>query len=117
MADLEKDDRIRKERNKLKRILKNIDPDKKKAIAQQIENAAWMAVSLEEIRSKIDEEGYIEYYKNGENQSGQKESSLVRMYNNMIKNYNATIKQLLDNLPEDEQNTDDKLADFLLEKK
>jgi hypothetical protein len=116
LAVLSKDKRIKKEITKLKRLLINIDEDRKKAVEQQIQNAAWMAVALEDIRKQIDLSGYVEYYQNGQNQSGQKESSLVRTYNSLIKNYNATIKQITDNLPENQPQTNDKLAEFLLKK-
>lgn len=108
---------IKKEVTKFKKIYRDVDESKRKNVEKLIDNAAWMAVSLEELRDKIDEEGYTEVYTNGANQCGVKDSTYVKAYNTMIKNYNATIKLLLDQMPVQEQTqTADKLAQFLLKK-
>jgi len=108
---------VKKETNKLRKIYRDIDPPKKKNVEKLIDNAAWMAVSLEELRAQIDVEGYEETYTNGANQTGKKDSTAVKNYNTIIKNYNATIKLLMDQLPQTQQQTGDKLAAFLLHKK
>lgn len=108
---------IKKERCKLNKMFKDFDENMRKNVENLIENAAWMAVSLTELRQQIDVEGYEEVYTNGANQCGKKDSVAVKNYNTMIKNYNAIIKLLLDQLPQQEQaQTGDKLAKFLLEK-
>lgn len=108
---------IKKEKTKFNKILKELDSDKKKSLETAVENAAWMAVSLAELRSIIDRDGYVETYQNGENQSGTKDSVAVRTFNNMIKNYNATVKMILDQLsPGDSQKAGDELAKFLMKK-
>lgn len=95
----------------------DVDGNIKKSVEKLAENAAWMAVSLEELRQQIDIEGYEEVYTNGANQCGKKDSVAVKNYNTIIKNYNATIKLLLDQLPEHQQaQTGDALAQFLLKK-
>lgn len=117
MEEIDKDKQIHKEINKLKKIYKDVDNDKKKAVESLIANAAWMAVSLDELRQQIDANGYEEVYTNGANQCGKKDSVAVKTYNTMIKNYNSTIKLLLDQLPQQEQaQTGDKLAQFLIKK-
>ena len=118
MYDAEEKQRlIKKELNKIKKIYSNMDENVKKNVEKIAENAAWMAVSLEELRAQIDEEGYEEVYTNGANQCGKKDSVAVKNYNVMIKNYNATIKLLLDRLPDQPQaQTGDALAQFLLKK-
>jgi hypothetical protein len=58
--------------------------------------------------------GVISEYQNGENQWGTKKSPEVEIYNTMIKNHMAIMKQLVDILPERESNTKkDMLLDFL----
>jgi hypothetical protein len=108
---------VKKETNKLRKIYGDIDLPKKKNLEKLIDNAAWMAVSLEELRAQIDVEGYEETYRNGANQTGKKDSTAVKTYNTIIKNYNATIKLLMDQLPQSQQQTHDALAQFLLRKK
>ncbi|WP_196606506.1 hypothetical protein [Pectinatus frisingensis] len=112
----EKQKLIKKEVTKLKKAFKDLDDIIKKNAEKLIENAAWMAISLDELKHEIDITGYTENYMNGANQSGVKDSTYVRTYNTMIKNYNATIKLLLDQLPQTETHTGDKLAQFLLKK-
>ena len=43
--------------------------------------------------------GFVEHYQNGEHQSGLKDSSHLRAYNNLLKNYHTTIKLLLSSAP------------------
>lgn len=99
--ELEKDKRIKKEISKLNSLLKNLDNKKKKAVASLIKNAAFMAVTLEDLQEEINKNGVTEQYQNGANQFGVKKSSTVEVYNTMIKNYSQTIKQLTDLLPKE----------------
>lgn len=62
-------------------------------------NAAFMAVSLEELQEIINEEGYTVEYQNGANQSGTKQSDAVKTHIAMTKNHAAIIKQLCDLVP------------------
>ena len=59
-----------------------------------------MAVTLEDLRDSINENGCVSEYQNGENQHGTKKSPEVEVYNTMIKNYTTVIKTLCDLLPE-----------------
>ena len=67
-----------------------------------MDEAAFMAASLYELRKIINEKGYTEEYQNGANQKGIKKCS-VEIYNTMIKNYSAIIKQLTDLLPKEQE--------------
>ena len=102
-----------KELNKLKKIFKNIEPNKQKVVEQLIVNAAFMAESLAELQDIINEKGFTEEYQNGANQYGVKKCSEVEIYNTMIKNYTAIIKQLVDLLPNDDRSGGDELLDFI----
>ena len=101
-----------KELNKLKKIFKDIAPDKQQTVEKLISNAAFMAESLDKLQEIIGEKGFVEEYQNGANQSGVKKCSEVDIYNTMIKNYSSVIKQLLDLLP-DGSTGGDELLDFL----
>ena len=111
-GDMQKDIEASKEMRKLKRIFKNIDENKQKIVAPLIESAAFMAQELQKLQKHIAEHGCTEEYQNGANQKGKKKSSEVEVFNAMIKNYSAVIKQLCDMLPEDGK-TDDELMDFV----
>ena len=81
--ELTKDQKIKREISRLKRVF----------------NAAFMAVSLEELQEIINEEGYVVEYQNGENQHGTKQSDAVKTHIAMTKNHASIIKQLTDLVP------------------
>lgn len=99
-TDKQRKNKIKKEQNRLVDILKNIDTSKKKTVEKLIEDAAFMAVTLEETRQIIARDGVIETYQNGENQKGIKKSSAVEVYDKMLNTYSRVIKQLCDLIPE-----------------
>lgn len=97
------DTRLKRARKKLENCLSELD-EKRRDIAQNlIENAAFMAVTLEDLSDKIAEDGTTSKYQNGENQWGTKKSPEVDVYNTMIKNYTTIIRTLCDLLPEGTQ--------------
>ena len=111
--DVERENRIKKEKNKLKKQFSKIDEKKKQLVQRLIENAAFMAITLEYLQDDINMNGCISEYKNGENQYGTKKSPEVEIYNTMVKNYAAVIRQLTDLLPEGVEKTDDGFDDFI----
>lgn len=113
--ELTKDERVKKEMRRLKRIYKDMDPDVKKATQSLIENAAFMVVTLEDLQETINREGVISEYQNGANQWGTKKSPEVEIYNTMIKNHMAIIRQLTDLLPKDTEvvEEDDGFNEFI----
>lgn len=102
-----------KELSKLKKIFKDIEPDKAKIVEKLIANAAFMAESLDDLQDIIHEKGFTEEYQNGANQFGVKKCSEVEIYNTMIKNYSSVIKQLVDLLPDGGAGGGDELLDFI----
>lgn len=99
-SEMSKEDYIKCEIKRLKKIFENLTQDAAAVAEKLIENAAFMAVTLNELQGIINVKGYIEEYQNGENQFGTKKSSEVDIYNTMIKNFNTTMKQLIDMLPD-----------------
>ncbi len=95
----EKDGRIKKEMAKLKRLFKDMEKDTMNTVSSLIRNAAFMVVTLDDLQETINREGAVSEYQNGENQWGTKKSPEVEIYNTMIKNHMAIIKQLSDLLP------------------
>ena len=102
-----------KELAKLKKIFKDIEPQKQKVVEKLISNAAFMAESLDELQEIIHEKGFTEEYQNGANQFGVKKCSEVEIYNTMIKNYSSVIKQLVDLIPDGAASGGDELLDFI----
>ena len=67
-----KEEIIKSEKRKLSGIYTRLDKKTKKAVDSLIDEAAFMAASLYELRQIIDEKGYTEEYQNGANQKGVK---------------------------------------------
>ena len=97
--ELTKEQKIKKEIARLKRVFKDLDKNKLQTVESLIKNAAFMAVSLEELQEIINDEGYVVEYQNGENQKATKQSDAVKTQIAMTKNHAAIIKQLTDLVP------------------
>ena len=97
--ELTKEQKIKKEIARLKRVFKDLDKNKLQTVESLIKNAAFMAVSLEELQEIINAEGYVVEYQNGENQNGTKQSDAVKTHIAMTKNHAAIIKQVTDLVP------------------
>lgn len=105
--DMEKEEIIESEKRKLGAIYSKMETKTKKSISSLIDEAAFMAASLYELRQIINTKGYTEEYQNGENQRGTKKCSEVEIYIQLSKNYMSAIKQLTDLLPKDLKAPDD----------
>ena len=107
-----KDKKIKKELRKLREVFKNLPDKQSKVVEKLIESAAFTAVCLEELQEIINSEGYECEYKNGEHQSGVKQSVSFSSYISLQKNYTKIIDTLLKYVPPEERK-DDKLTEFI----
>lgn len=115
--DKTKDELIKAEKAKLAGIYSKYDTKTKKSVDSLVNEAAFMSASLSELREIINKKGYTEEYQNGANQKGFKKRSEVEVYNTMLKNYMAAIKQLTDLLPkETTKEKDDGFEGFINER-
>lgn len=92
---------IKKERNLLKRILKEsgIPEERQKALEPLIENVSFMKYRLDAAREELMDKPLTEEYTNGENQGGVKESSMFRAYENLWGAYMKGMAVILDAVP------------------
>jgi len=113
--ELTKDERIKKEQRRLKRIYKNIDKDNKAIIEGLIQRAAYMRVTLEDWEKDIMENDYYEMFTQSEKiDPYERERPVARLYNTMNKNYQSIIKQLSNLVPKPEaKREDDGFDDFI----
>lgn len=113
--EMTKDEIIKAERKKLNGVYLKLESKTKKSVSSLIDEAAFMAASLYELRKIINEKGYTEEYQNGENQKGVKKCSEVEIYIQLSKNYMSIIKQLTDLLPKEDkiQQKSDDFDDFI----
>lgn len=113
LTEIEKDKAIKRELKKLKDIFKNLPDNKKKLCSSLIDNAAFMAVTLKALSDEINAMGAVYEMHNGKQQMFC-ENPAQKSYNTMINRYTAVIKQLLDLLPESQQEaTQDELTTFI----
>lgn len=113
---MEKDKRIKKEENRLKRIYKNIEENKKDTVIGLIQRLAYLRVTLEDFERDLDENGFTELFQQGEKQSPyERKRPVADLYNTMNTAYQKGIKQLTDLLPKEIKvaDEDDGFEDFV----
>lgn len=96
-------DRINYEKKRLAGILGDLDGKKKKTVEGLIENAAFMRVTLKDLSKDLAKNGVTEKFQQGNQPAYMRKRPEAEIYNNYITNYNKTIKQLTDLLPDDTQ--------------
>lgn len=100
---LEKKKRINKESNRLKKLFKDIDENKKKLVESAIADVAFMAITMQDLQEIIIREGTTCEYKNGANQYGTKQSPEMQVYTQLSQKHTSAMKILLDCLPKTEK--------------
>lgn len=116
MADLTKEERIKKEEQRLNKIFRDFKDEKKIRTAQPlICRAAFLKTTLEDYESDINQNGSVEMFRQGKDQEPyERERPVVRQYNQMNAQYAKIVKQLTDLLPEQKDGTDtDDLLNFI----
>lgn len=98
---MEKEQRIKKELARISVYFKQVDANQRAMAEPLLQNAAFMAVTLQDLQGVINAEGATEEYRNGQNQYGEKPSASLQAYNAMIKNYAGVIKALAQLLPKE----------------
>ena len=112
---LEKQKRIKKEINRLKKLFRDIDENKKKLVQTTIEDVAFLTVTMQDLRENIVRDGTTVTYKNGENQYGTKQSPDAQLYLQMSQKQTQAMKILIDCMPKTPASTvkDDGFDDFV----
>lgn len=99
MAKAKKETRIRREKERLLEIFKDLEENKLNTTMALIDRAAFITISLEDLEEQLNVSGWVETYQNGENQSGVKKSAAADVHISLTKNLNAIVKQLLEMVP------------------
>lgn len=107
-----------------KKSLDNIErfyrtlPDDRRAFAEKlVAQLKWMEKTLDDLQKIVREEGPVVIGTNGNGFTVRNEHPAQKSYNTMIKNYNSTIRQLVDLLPSESEKEPDELEKFLGTKK
>lgn len=99
MAKLKKETRIAREKARLSALFEGLDVNKLQTCQSLIDRAAFITISLEDLEVELNQNGWTEYYQNGENQSGMKKAAAADVHISLTKNLNAIVKQLLELVP------------------
>lgn len=112
-----KEDLIKAEVARLKKIYKNVPGEKLDTVSGLIEDCAFMRVTLKELREDIDKFGVVDEMTQGE-YSILRESPYVKTYHTMIQRYTTAIDKLLSLLPKEERKIaeSDGFDDFINER-
>lgn len=97
---MNREDRIQKEIERLDDVFESVDVDKKDAAQGLIEEAAFMRVTLQDLKAEINENGTVDIMPQGD-YSIRRQSPEVQTYNTMIQRYNTTYKELFNLLPKE----------------
>ena len=95
-----REEKIVSEYRRISKALKSIPVEKQNVAKKLMEEAAYLTQIIADARAEIDENGIIELYQNGENQSGRKKNPAVEIYDRAVNSYSKIIKQLTDLMPD-----------------
>jgi len=109
---MDKEERIKKEVLRLRRIYKNLSDRDYKTSIKLIDNVAFMTVTLEDMIVKINEEQMTTTVVNA-SQQFVKTNPLIDAYNKMYANFLKGISQLQSLIPTEERNQPDSKDDFV----
>lgn len=99
--ELTKQERIKKEEDRLQKIYKDLDEKKKSVVQGLIQRAAHMRITLEDFATDLDSKGYIEWFSQGQQEPYERKRPTADLYNTMNTAYQKAIKQLTDLLPKE----------------
>ena len=102
-TEKERQELINKEIKRLSKSKKDLDERRQITLENLFSEAAFMVVTLLEVRQIIIRDGTVEEYQNGANQSGIKKSSSFEVYDKMVNTYLKVIDQINKALPETAQ--------------
>lgn len=114
MTELTKDDRVKREVLRIKKLLRDLPEDRLKMADGVIKRAAFMAIQLEDLEEDIKEHGNVESFRQNRECEYDRERPATRIYNTVVKNYQSAIKYLVDLIPPQEGvKKKDQLLEFL----
>lgn len=103
---LNKDILVKREIARLTGLFKDIEKNRRLSTNGLIAEAAFMKITLQELKQEIDKEGPIDLMPQGD-YSILREHPALKSYNTMVQRYAALLKQLTDLLPKEVKLVDD----------
>lgn len=93
LTELDKDKRIRRELNKFRKFIKDLELNEKNMAMNMVSELAFMKVTLEDLKKEVNDNGVVTEMPQGD-YSITRENPALKSYNTMIQRYNSTLKQL-----------------------
>ncbi|WP_341877603.1 hypothetical protein [Defluviitalea saccharophila] len=115
--EIDKDTLVKREINRLTDLFKDIDRNKRLTAKGLIEEAAYMRITLQELKDEIDKHGPIDEMPQGD-YSILREHPALKAYNTMVQRYTNIIDKLTNLHPKEEvkKEVDDGFEDFVMMK-
>jgi hypothetical protein len=110
--ELEKTRRFKREKARVRRMCRNIEPALLKAAAGLIEEVAWQRVTLGGLRRMVDEEGILDVFEQGGDIVVRRHPA-AKAYASMVQRYCTTSKFLASLLPVGGHDAEDELMAFV----
>lgn len=112
--EVDKDTLVNREINRLTKLFKDIDRNKRLTAKGLIEEAAYMRITLQELKKEIDKNGPIDEMPQGD-YSILREHPALKSYNTMVQRYTNIIDKLTNLHPKEEikKEVDDGFEDFV----
>lgn len=116
--EVDKDTLVNREINRLTRFFEDIDRKKRLTAKGLIEEAAFMKITLQELKAEIDKAGPIDEMPQGD-YSILREHPALKAYNTMVQRYTNIINQLINLHPKEDvhKDVDDGFEDFVFRKR
>lgn len=99
MPKLSRDTLFKKRLTELKAIYAPLSEEKMLLARPLIENMVFIEFQMEDLQKIIKKEGFVDTYKNGNDQYGKKQSANLQSYNALVKSYNMINTRLEAMLP------------------
>ena len=109
----EKEKQIKAEIKKLTTLFKDVQEDKEPYAERLIKRVAFQSVTLSDIENMLNEEGFTQTSVTKDGVETVKEHPASKTYIAMTKNYNSTLKDLFNLLPDVSKEEKDELQEFL----
>ena len=115
--EIDKDRLVKNEINRLTKLFKDIDRNKRLTAKGLIEEAAYMKITLQELKIEIDKHGPIDEMPQGD-YSILREHPALKSYNTMVQRYTNIIDKLTNLHPKEEirKEVDDGFDEFVASK-
>lgn len=96
----EKLERVQSELERLEEIFREVDENKRDFVQRQIQQLAWLNVSIADLQLKVDQWGTLVSYDNGGGQSGIKPNPDVKTLLDYQKSCNTIVRTLITLVPD-----------------